>query len=123
MGAVRSSQPSTRRPVASSLAAVVLGGTALLAGACGESRDAGVQIGMRDLQFQPRQASLRVGQRVEWRNDEDAPHNIVATAGARFRSKTVGRSDTFGFTPGRAGAVRYVCTLHPGMTGALRVVG
>lgn len=104
------------------LAAITLATTALLAGACGGKGDAAVKIDMQNLQFVPREATVRVGQRVEWTNDENAPHNVVATAGARLGSQTIGRDDTFFFTPARAGSIRYVCTLHPGMTGALRVV-
>ena len=114
---------ATPRRLTSPLAAVLLAGAALLAGGCGDDSDAGVRIGMQDLQFEPREETVRVGQRVEWRNDEDAPHNVLAITGARFRSETLGRDDTFSFTPDRAGAIRYVCTLHPGMTGTLRVAG
>ena len=112
-----------RRPV-SALAAVVLAAAALPLTACGDSGDAGgtgVQIGMEDLLFKPRNATVQVGQRVEWRNDEDAPHTVVATTGARFHSETVSRDGTFAFTPNRTGTISYVCTLHPGMTGTVLV--
>lgn len=114
---------STPHRLACPLAAVVLVGAAPLAGACGEGGDDGVRIGMQGLRFEPREVTVRVGQDVEWRNDEDVPHNVVAVAGARFRSPIVGRDQTFTFTPERAGTIRYVCTLHPGMTGTLRAAG
>jgi plastocyanin len=105
------------------LRAAMLTTVTLGASACGADRDAGVQIGMQHLQFTPRQTTAQVGRRVEWRNHEDVPHNIVATAGARFRSRTIARDGMFTFTPREPGTIRYVCTLHPGMTGTLRVTG
>ena len=90
---------------------------------CGAGEDAGTRITMRDLEFAPREATVRVGQAVQWRNDEEAPHDVVATAGARFRSRTLLRDETFRFEARRPGTIRYVCTLHPGMTGTLRVTG
>lgn len=113
---------STQQRSACVLAAMLTAAT-LGASACGAGRDAGVRIGMQDLQFTPRETTVRVGQRVQWRNDEDAPHNVVATAGADFRSHTITRDGTFAFTARQPGTIRYVCTLHPGMTGTLRVAG
>jgi len=107
------------RHLASPLAAIVL--ATLLASACGGDGDAGVRIGMHDLQFDPRDATVRVGQSVEWTNDEDAPHKLAATAGANLHSQTLGPDDTFTFTPNQVGTISYVCTLHPGMTATLRV--
>lgn len=111
------------RRLARPVVAAALTAAALLAGGCGADDDAGGQIDMRELQFQPRTTTVRVGQRVEWRNDEDAPHNVVATASVGPRSQTIARDDTFAFTPSRSGTIHYVCTLHPGMTGTLRVLG
>ncbi len=111
----------TGRRVARRLRAVVLTGVALGASACGTDDTASGQIAMQDLQFSPREAVVPVGQRIKWRNDEDAPHNVVATAGADFRSQTIARDGTFTFTARQPGTVHYHCTLHPGMTGILRV--
>ena len=76
---------------------------------------------MHDLQFDPRDATVRVGQGVEWTNDEDAPHKLAATAAPDLQSQTLGPDDTFTFTPNEVGTISYVCTLHPDMTATLRV--
>ena len=104
--------------------AAVAASLACVAGlaACGAGEDAGTRIAMRDLEFAPREATVRAGQAVQWRNEEEAPHDVVAVAGARFRSRTILRDGTFAFEARRPGPIRYVCTLHPGMTGTLRVV-
>ena len=76
---------------------------------------------MKDLRFHPARMSVRVGRTVTWRNDESVDHNVTATKGARFHSRAFGAGGTDRFTPARAGVVDYVCTLHPGMEGTLRV--
>jgi len=113
--------PPPPRRLASPLAAIVLAGTTLLTGACGEDSNASVRISMHDLQFDPRDATVQVGQSVEWTNDEDAPHKLAAADGVNLRSSTLGPDDTFTFTPNEVGTISYVCTLHPGMTATLRV--
>ena len=108
----------------------LLAAAALLVSACGgeddakqESGAAGGVIGMEGLEFVPRESRARVGQAVVWRNDEAIRHNVVATAGAGFRSPVFGEGGTFRYTPTAAGTIQYVSTLHPGMTGTLRVSG
>ena len=78
-------------------------------------------VSMKDLRFHPATLSIEVGETVTWRNDEAVDHNVVATKGARFRSRAFGSGRTYRFTAARAGLVEYVCTLHPGMAGTLLV--
>jgi len=111
----------TRRHGARRLTAVLLTTVALAASACGTEDNATRQITMQDLQFSPRDATVAVGQSIKWRNDEDAPHNVIAATGAEPRSQTITRDGTFTFTARRAGTIEYLCSLHPGMTGTLRV--
>jgi plastocyanin len=77
---------------------------------------------MRNVAFSPRSVTLKVGEKVTWVNRERVPHNVVATSGARFRSANLLENQAFSFRPTRAGTIRYVCTIHQGMTGTL-VVG
>ena len=80
-------------------------------------------IGMKDLKFHPASARVTVGQKVTWTNDESIPHDVKATSGADFKSETFGKGGTFSFTPTKAGTIKYVCTIHPGMTATLTVTG
>ncbi|MCW3012792.1 MAG: hypothetical protein JWO90_3196 [Solirubrobacterales bacterium] len=82
-----------------------------------------VEIGMKGLQFEPKDVTVQAGTTVTWQNNEDIPHNVVAEEGADFESDTFGRDGTFEFTPEEAGTIAYVCTLHPGMEGTLTVEG
>ena len=76
---------------------------------------------MKNLQFSPASAKVKVGQPVTWRNDENVDHNVTAEKGASFHSQAFGMGKTFKFTPKKAGTISYVCTLHPGMDGKLVV--
>jgi plastocyanin len=78
---------------------------------------------MKGIQFAPRAIAVKVGQRITWTNDDDTVHDVAATDGASFKSKTFGKGGTFRFTPTAAGKISYVCTLHPGMDGTITVSG
>lgn len=80
-----------------------------------------VAVTMKNIAFTPRSVSVKVGQKVEWTNDDSVDHNVIATSGASFRSNTFGQDGTFSYTPTRAGTIDYVCTIHPGMTGTIVV--
>ena len=82
-----------------------------------------VQIGMKGLQFEPKDVTVAVGTKVTWKNLEDIPHNVVAEEGATFESDTFGKDGTFVFTAAKPGTIAYVCTIHPGMAGTLSVEG
>jgi plastocyanin len=69
--------------------------------------------------FEPKELSLKVGQTVTWTNRDDIPHT-VACAG-KFRSKTMDSDGTFSFTFTAPGEYKYFCSLHPHMTGAVKV--
>jgi plastocyanin len=80
-----------------------------------------IRIGMKNLKFDPEEQAVKVGQTVTWINNESIPHNVVAEEGADFESDTFGKDGTFEYKPTKAGTIKYVCTLHPGMDGTLSV--
>jgi plastocyanin len=84
----------------------------------GGSASGEVAISMKNIQFDPADATAKVGQKVVWTNDDDAPHNVI---GGPIKSETFGKGETFEYTPTEAGTIDYVCTIHPGMDGKLTV--
>ena len=52
-------------------------------------------------------------------NRDDIPHTVVCAG--KFRSKTMDTDDKFSFTFTSAGEYKYFCSLHPHMTGMVRV--
>jgi plastocyanin len=81
----------------------------------------GPAIAMRNVAFTPGTLHVKVGTTVTWTNDDRVPHNIIATAGARFGSANLLEHATFRFRALRPGTIRYECTLHQGMRGTIVV--
>ncbi len=124
---------------------MALGGIALLAG-CGGSTEpapapadttaaesatpegeqgsgggATVTVDMVNTAFDPADLEVGVGDTVEWVNEDDFDHNVVADSGADFASDDFGKDGTFEWTAAEPGEVTYECTIHPGMTGTITV--
>ena len=69
--------------------------------------------------FEPAQLTVKVGQTVTWTNRDDIPHTVVCAG--KFRSKTMDTDGTFSFTFTAPGEYKYFCSLHPHMTGVVKV--
>lgn len=70
--------------------------------------------------FTPKELTVGAGDTVTWINKDPFPHNVASTA-AGFASGDVEPDSKWQWRASRAGRFRYVCTLHPGMTGTLIV--
>ena len=69
--------------------------------------------------FQPAELTVKVGTTVTWTNHDDIPHTIVSAG--KFRSKALDTDNSFSFTFTAAGDYKYFCSLHPHMTGTIKV--
>jgi plastocyanin len=69
--------------------------------------------------FEPAQLTVKVGSTVTWKNRDDIPHTVVSAG--KFRSKTMDTDDSYSFTFTAAGDYKYFCSLHPHMTGMVKV--
>ena len=87
----------------------------------GEASGEGLTIAMKDFKFDPKNATVKVGQTVTWTNEDSAPHNAVDEKGGAFKSELFNKGETYEFTAEKAGTIDYVCTIHPGMEGTLTV--
>ena len=86
-------------------------------------RAAAVAIKMQNIAFDPKAVTVKVGQKVTWTNDDSVDHNVTSQSGETIKSDNFGKGGTFSFTPTKAGTIKYVCTIHPGMTATLTVTG
>ena len=80
-----------------------------------------VEVKLQNIAFDPKDVTVKVGQKVKWVNEDSVDHNVIANSGADFKSKNFGKGGSFEFTPDKAGTIKYACTLHPGMTATLNV--
>ena len=91
--------------------------------AAAASSGGGVAIKMQNIAFDPKSVTVKVGQKVTWTNDDTVDHNVTSQSGETIKSDNFGKGGTFSFTPTKAGTIKYVCTIHPGMDATLTVTG
>jgi plastocyanin len=85
----------------------------------GSARAATIAVSIDNFTFAPMELKLKVGDTVTWTNHDDIPHTVVSAG--KFRSKTLDTDDSFAFTFTTAGDYKYFCSLHPHMTGMIKV--
>jgi len=78
-----------------------------------------LQVTIDNFTFSPAELKVKVGDTVTWTNHDDIPHTAVSAG--KFRSKTMDTDDKFSFTFTSAGDYKYFCSLHPHMTGMIKV--
>ena len=81
--------------------------------------DDNMEVHIDNFVFQPAELRIKVGTTVTWTNRDDIPHTVMSAG--KFRSKTLDTDDKFTFTCTNAGDYKYFCSLHPHMTGMIKV--
>jgi plastocyanin len=127
------------------LLALMLAGLALSLAACGGDDDnggastsdqpadtggaasGGAQVSLKNIQFDPKDISVKPGETITFTNDESIPHDVHKQSGpgGDFSSGADGgmqQGDTFKLKLDRPGKYDYVCHVHaPGMAGTITV--
>jgi plastocyanin len=80
-----------------------------------------VAVSMKNIQFSPKSVTAKVGQTIKWTNGDSVDHNVTATSGETFKSKNFAQGATYAYKLDKAGTIKYVCTIHPGMDGTIIV--
>jgi plastocyanin len=82
-----------------------------------------VHVVMKSLDFSPRSVQAKVGQRVTWTNEDEAPHNVTYVSGPKFTSsrRVLSLGKGFSIKLTAPGTIRYVCTLHSWMKATIVV--
>lgn len=78
-----------------------------------------LKVTIDNFTFNPAELKVKVGDTVTWTNRDDIPHAVVSAG--KFRSKALDTDDSFSFTFATAGDYKYFCSLHPQMTGMIKV--
>jgi plastocyanin len=74
-------------------------------------------VSVKDNFFSPKTASIKKGSTVKWTWAGRAPHNVTFKS---TKSKTITKG-TFSLKFNNKGSFSYRCTIHPGMTGTIKV--
>jgi plastocyanin len=110
----------SRRGIGRHLSACLgLAAAGLLAFASFPAHAQEIKVTIDNFTFTPAELNLKVGDSVTWTNHDDIPHTVVSAG--KFRSKALDSDDSFTFTFTAAGDYRYFCSLHPHMTGMIKV--
>lgn len=82
-----------------------------------------VAVDIKDIKFVPHDVTVPVGGKIVWTNSDSVAHNVTKEdgPGADFESDTLNEGDTFEQTFDEAGEIEYVCTIHPGQDGTIKV--
>ena len=92
------------------------------AGADPQAQTAAVKkVSVGDNFFSPVKAVIAPGDKVKWTNNGKVAHNVTFPNGFKSGNFSPGESVVAKFN--RAGKFPYSCTLHPGMTGKVKVSG
>ncbi|MGJ4887275.1 cupredoxin domain-containing protein [Bradyrhizobium sp. HKCCYLR20261] len=78
-----------------------------------------IKVTIDNFTFTPAEVKVKVGDTVTWTNHDDIPHTVVSAG--KYRSKTLDTDDSFSFTFASSGDYKYFCSLHPHMTGMVKV--
>lgn len=84
--------------------------------------DTKVQIA--SFKYDPPEITVKAGSKVEWTNEDDAPHTSTASDAkqkAKFDTDTIKKGETKSVTFSTAGTYKYFCVFHPFMTGTVTV--
>ena len=74
---------------------------------------------MDGTRYVPEVLTVTRGDTVAWINKDPFPHTV--TSAKAFDSRDIGANGSWKRTFAKAGRYDYICTLHPGMRGALVV--
>lgn len=85
----------------------------------GARADETTNVMIDNFTFEPALLTVKVGTTITWKNRDDIPHTVVSAG--KFRSKTLDTDDSYSFTFVAAGDYKYFCSLHPHMTGTIKV--
>jgi plastocyanin len=77
-------------------------------------------VAMDGMKFSPDKLDIKVGDTVEWTNEDDRDHNVTAKDGS-FKSGNLSHGEKYSFTFKKAGKYAYSCSLHPRMKGTINV--
>ena len=87
----------------------------------GETNAGGPQVIMKDIKFNPASLKAKAGQTVTWTNDDSVGHDVTSDGFNSGGAGNIEPGKTFTHKFAKAGTYKYVCSVHPGMKGTVKV--
>ena len=81
----------------------------------------GTQVSMKDIKFNPGTVTIKAGGKVTWTNDDSVGHDVTADDFESGSPGGIEGGSTFSHTFKKPGTYAYVCSVHPGMKGTVKV--
>ena len=81
-----------------------------------------VEVKIGNFRFSPQAITVPVGTRLQWVNQDDAPHVVVGTQpDSPIKSPPLDTDEKYSVVLTKPGTYQYFCSLHPQMTGTVVV--
>lgn len=77
-------------------------------------------VEIKSFAFSPAHTTIKLGETVQWKNDDLAPHTATADGGA-WSTETLKNEQVGEFVPKSVGTFAYHCKFHPAMTAVIVV--
>ena len=77
-------------------------------------------VRMKDKKYAPDSLTIKVGETVVWKNDDDHDHTVISDDKS-FKSGNINPDDSFEYKFAKAGTFKYSCKYHPRMKGTITV--
>ncbi len=79
-----------------------------------------VSVAIQGFKFSPADLTVKVGDTVEWTNQDSAPHTVESSDGT-LKSDELSKGDAYSYTFQKPGKYDYICGIHPSMHGSVTV--
>jgi len=79
------------------------------------------QVIIKGFMFDPKALTAKVGETITWINQDEEPHTIRSDSGL-FASAALDTGESFHFRFDKPGTYRFVCSIHPQMTGTIVIL-
>jgi len=103
-------------------AGTLAGGLLMLVSASASNVGDPVNVRIGNFAFAPETITVPVGTKVQWVNEDDAPHTVVGVdKDTPLKSPPLDTDDKYFVVLDKPGTYKYFCSLHPHMVGVVIV--
>lgn len=79
-------------------------------------------VSINNFKFSPADITVKKGTTVTWTNNDSVGHTVTETDGKDGpKSSDLNQGQTYSFTYNTVGTFKYICSIHPNMTGSVTV--